>query len=384
MIGRMKKHMLIYFALCSALCAAPAQAAGIESSLFSGLPGETAPASSALADILGSSHPVFERMSEAQSESESAAESESESAALIESESESESQAQSESAAAEKAQESEAMQKAFEDNSGEMPFSLTDYRMLRDYPLGTVPKDIHILYRKLKKMTAQYDGEWSVYVQDLRTDQALVVNDKPMKSASVMKLFIMETVYDQIACGSLERTDEIVSLLHDMISNSSNEAANSLLLKLGSGEYAAGISKVNHFIKSSGFTSGTHEYNGFEDSSAVVDESHFNQLTAKDVGLLLSRVYDRGFISRSVCNEIESMMLSQATRYKIPKGIPDGVEVGNKTGEMDTVENDAAVVYGGDTDYILVVLSSDWGSKDGADANIVSLSREVYSFFEEN
>ena len=32
---------------------------------------------------------------------------------------------------------------------------------------------------------------------------------------------------------------------------------------------------------------------------------------------------------------------------------------GNKTGEMDTTENDAAIIYGKYCDYILVVLSSD-------------------------
>ena len=53
---------------------------------------------------------------------------------------------------------------------------------------------------------------------------------------------------------------------------------------------------------------------------------------------------------------------------------------GNKTGEMDTTENDAAVVYAQDCDYILVVLSSDWSSKDEAIARIASMSAMVYDF----
>jgi beta-lactamase class A len=103
---------------------------------------------------------------------------------------------------------------------------------------------------------------------------------------------------------------------------------------------------------------------------------------AKDVGLLLSRVYYRAFLSRRVCNEIEQMMLEQATRYKIPRGLPEWVECGNKSGETDTIANDAAVIYGPTTDYILVVLSNDWSDENTANEQISALSSLVYRFFE--
>jgi beta-lactamase class A len=258
--------------------------------------------------------------------------------------------------------------------------SLYDYRMLRDYPLPSLPRDLHTLYDQIKAAVAGYSGTWSVYVEDLSTRQALIVGDQPMKSASVMKLFVMAAVYEQIDNGEIERTDEVVSLLHDMISNSSNEAANRLLLLLGKGDYAKGIRAVNRYISSHGYSKDTREYNGFEDDAAIVDGSHFNQINAKDIGLLLEHVYSRSFISRNVCNEIEDMMLNQATRYKIPRGLPDDVEVANKTGEMDTVENDSALVFGGRTDFILVVLSEDWDSKNTAQEEIQDLAGMVYNY----
>ena len=99
---------------------------------------------------------------------------------------------------------------------------------------------------------------------------------------------------------------------------------------------------------------------------------------------MLGRIYRRSFISRKICNEIEQMMLDQATRYKIPRGLPEGegAQCGNKSGETDTIANDAAVVYGPTTDYILVVLSNDWSSEDTANAQIAEVSRTVYQFFE--
>jgi beta-lactamase class A len=217
-------------------------------------------------------------------------------------------------------------------------------------------------------------------VKNLNTDESFIINDRPMKSASVMKLFIMGTVYRAFEDGDLERTEEVMALMNNMISVSDNESSNQLLYMLGRGSYQAGIDKVNAFIQEYGFSDMTMEYNGFENAATVMDSSHFNQVSAKDCGKLLEDVYRRVWVSRAASNEIEQMMLNQHTRYKIPRGLPDGVLCGNKTGEMDTTENDAAIIYSENCDYILVVLSSDWSSKDTAITRIATLSGIVYEF----
>ena len=124
----------------------------------------------------------------------------------------------------------------------------------------------------------------------------------------------------------------------------------------------------------------TMEYNGFDDSATIMDPEHFNQVTAKDCGKLLEDIYRRTWVSRGISNEIEDMLLAQQTRYKIPAGLPEGVLCGNKTGEMDATENDAAIIYAKDCDYILVVLSNDWSSKDQAITRIQSVSSMVYDY----
>ncbi len=259
--------------------------------------------------------------------------------------------------------------------------TLKDAREMRDYPLPPLPTNIGDLEEKVTALTDSYSGSWSVYVKNLTTGDSFIVNDAPMKSASVMKLFIMASVYDAIDHQELERTSELVDRLSNMISYSSNEAANRLLILLGKGDLSAGVNYVNHYIQKHGYSDMTHEYNGFQDASLILDSVHFNQISAADCGLLLERVYHRDFSSRKVCNEIEDMMLKQQTRYKIPKGVPDGVLVGNKTGEMDIVENDVAVVYAPKSDYILCVFSSDWNSKDSAQIHIQEISSVVYDFF---
>ena len=76
-------------------------------------------------------------------------------------------------------------------------------------------------------------------------------------------------------------------------------------------------------------------------------------------------------------------MLNQNTRYKIPGGLPEDALVGNKTGEMSTVENDVAIVYADRSDYILCVLSQDWDSGDTAISHIQEISALVYEFFQD-
>ncbi len=257
---------------------------------------------------------------------------------------------------------------------GKLPFERRDS--------GSFPDDRTIgdLEAAVKNAIWGYEGTWSVYVKNLNTDESFLINDTPMKSASVMKLFIMGTVYTAMTDGELERTDTIVSLLNQMITFSSNEASNELLSILGNGSYAEGIAKVNTFIREHGYSEMTFEYNGFS-NPATNTGGGTNQVSAADVGQLLEDIYRRTWLTRAQSNEVEAMMLAQDTRYKIPAGLPDGVLCANKTGEMSGTENDAAIIYSDACDYILVILSSDWGSSDLAVSRIGNLSALVYDFF---
>ncbi len=262
--------------------------------------------------------------------------------------------------------------------------TIKDYYLMRDYPLPPIKMDqLTSLEGMLKEQISDYDGNWSIYLKDLATDEEFLINDVAMRSASVMKLFVLGTVYDAFESKTLERTEEVTALMSGMITASSNEDTNKLLLLLGNGSYAEGVAKVNAFIQSNGYSELTHEFNGFQDEGAILDPDHFNQVGARDLGLLLTRVYHRTFGPRSACNEVENWMLAQETRYKIPAGIPlsDSVQTGNKTGETDDTENDAAVVYTPYGDYVLVVLSNSWGDKGTAQQRIASISAKVYSYY---
>ena len=51
-------------------------------------------------------------------------------------------------------------------------------------------------------------------------------------------------------------------------------------------------------------------------------------------------------------------MGGQQVRTKIPLRLPTGVMVANKTGELDNVENDIAIVYAESSAFAIVVLTN--------------------------
>ena len=71
------------------------------------------------------------------------------------------------------------------------------------------------------------------------------------------------------------------------------------------------------------------------------------------------------------------------TGLEDPAGLPEGTLCANKTGETDTCQHDAAIVFGPEKDYILCVMSDGLeGEQEGEDAALLirDISRTVYEF----
>lgn len=96
-------------------------------------------------------------------------------------------------------------------------------------------KGLKKLEKQLRKKINGYSGTYSVYVKNLDTNEYLLINNRKMKPASVIKLFTMGAVYDQINKKKMKETSYIKSNLNSMITVSSNDGHNALLNQLGGG-----------------------------------------------------------------------------------------------------------------------------------------------------
>lgn len=243
---------------------------------------------------------------------------------------------------------------------------------------------------ELERRISGYQGTWQMYLEDLSSGASIAVNDHRGYSASVIKLYVMLAVYQRISDGALAETDAIDELLRQMITVSSNEATNALIDTLGGGDADDGFSVVNDTAQRYGFTETyIHQYLGDLDG-----DPNQKQTSAVDSGRFMAAAYRGELVSPEYSRRMLDLLLGQTRRAKIPGGVPDGVMVANKTGEIPGVENDAAIVFAtADTsaaidgsategDYVLTVMTSDVADSAAAQASIRDLSAAVWAAME--
>lgn len=244
-------------------------------------------------------------------------------------------------------------------------------------PVPAAPKEpdpsetrVAAVKQVLDTKLAQYGGTWSATYIDLESGRDVTVNDEKLVAASLVKLYIMLAVFDGIEHGTITDDVNVDALLKQMITVSSNEAANGLLSRIGNGDGKAAIATVTAIAQRYGFTSSEElrTLTGMASGNAVE-----NWTSTRDCGSFLSQVYAGTLVSK---NARMQLLLGQTRRTKIPAGVPSGVKVANKTGELAAVQNDVAIVFGTHP-YVLAVMSSDISSAV-APSQITELSRAVW------
>ena len=244
------------------------------------------------------------------------------------------------------------------------------------------------------------DGSWAVYVNDLSNNVSAyappAAAESRMQAASLIKLFIMGAVYEQYdALTASYGEDTLFGYLHPMITVSDNDAANSLVGILGGGDSSAGMGAVNAYCQA-------HGYDNTSMGRLLLQSNEFgdNYTSVVDVGRFLSDIYHTVYSSADAAggslwtsyqqsaniphaSEMLSLLSQQERRHKIPAGMPSGVQVANKTGELGDVENDAAIIYNTENgrDLVIVFMSENLTQAGSAQEAIASSARTIYDFY---
>ncbi len=139
-----------------------------------------------------------------------------------------------------------------------------------------------------------------------------------------------------------------------------------------------GAEEVAAVLVDAGCSSRTRIPRGIEDLAAARAGLN-NLVTAEDLGRVLAGVATRSLASRSACAEIEQLLSRQEHRSGIPAGLPPQAYVANKTGWVDGITHDLALVRpDAAPPYVLVVLTTvDVPEADG-EAFIADVSRTVW------
>ena len=237
-------------------------------------------------------------------------------------------------------------------------------------------------YEHIETIAREVPGVVGVYCRTLADGPPILAFNDGMSfpTASTIKTLIMATAYveDQHSPGTLRhritthRSDliggsdfmatqpdgarlSVYELIVPMITLSDNTASNYLISYFG-------MPKINAVGASLGMTH-THLERHFLDFAAIVRHND-NTTTPADMSKLLfaiasgAREGTATVTSPERCTAMIRIMLGQTDRDKIPAGLPSGIPVAHKTGELDGSRSDVAIVEPfGDSPYILILYS---------------------------
>lgn len=229
-----------------------------------------------------------------------------------------------------------------------------------EVPMSELEKNIYEIIR-------DEDGEYAVVVRTLDEKTLVHLNEDALFwSASLYKLWVMATLYQQVEGGKLEIDTELsgdIVELNEKLDIASESAELSegevsgtvedLLYEMItiSGNYPAYL--LGDTIGMSNVASLMREY-GWNDSHLGSPP----ETTAQEIADFFEKLYQGELVSEDASEEMLKLLKQQRFNDRIPAGVPENTVVAHKTGELDGYKHDAGIVYSPFGDYIIVILSN--------------------------
>lgn len=255
----------------------------------------------------------------------------------------------------------------------------------------------------IQGVLARGSGEFAAFARTMAPGPALYAVNAydPFPCASTIKVLVMTTAFyaqerkpgvlserirfdrstliggsdymQNVADGTHMRVRDLIV---PMILVSDNTAANMLIEHFG-------VRFINAVGQDAGML-GTHLARPFIDTALPVEHEP-NVTTAYDMGTLLYQIEYGAreaiptIVTPDHCRWMIRLMLRQQDRDKIPAGLPHGIPVADKDGEIDGSRNDVGIVEPfGDSPFILSILSKAVGDYDDCLSTIRSVARLTY------
>ena len=200
-------------------------------------------------------------------------------------------------------------------------------------------------------------------------DQIPVVNDfHSIVDGSPFKLVVAEDsdadMYKHIG-GRMSYRD----LAESMITVSSNFATNLIIEQLGT----KGIQQTTDALGASGM----HVLRGVEDDKAF-QQGLNNTTTARALLTLMEKIAGGAAVDKASSEEMLAMLKRQKFNDRIPAGLPPGVPVAHKTGEITRIQHDAAIVYASRPFALVILVRGLQDAKRGSEL-AADITRVLYS-----
>ncbi len=164
------------------------------------------------------------------------------------------------------------------------------------------------------------------------------------------------------------QTRTLRQLCELMITTSSNFAANLLIEKLG----VENIRAMVHALDADGM----NVLRGVEDEKAF-EKGLNNTTTARGLLQLLEAIAQGKAVDRDSSRQMIEILERQKFNEGIPAGLPAGIRVAHKTGEITKIHHDAAIVFA-PRPFVLVILVRGIADMKISAALMADITRELY------
>lgn len=275
---------------------------------------------------------------------------------------------------------------------------------------------------QIQKLVREFDGHVGIYALNLGSRQEIAIDaDAPFPTASAIKTAVMVETYHQTAEGKLSLEDvvaltdadkvggsgvlnglasgislKIRDLVHLMIVLSDNTATNMLVTRLGTARIDARL--TGYGLKATKIFRPTFRDGKPEIFPELEKEFGLGMATPREMGKLMALIADGKAVSTEASAAMLATLRRQQDRAMIPRLLPDGVQVGNKTGtdsekqpdakgRRGAIRTDAAIVTAKDLKYVIAIFTRRGADTRGGPDNAgvlagAQISRAIFDHFQ--
>ena len=184
--------------------------------------------------------------------------------------------------------------------------------------------------------------------------------------------FSIEDDSDDALYERMGQTVTVRTLVERAITTSSNLATNLLIELVSADSVQATVDRLG--------APGMRVLRGVEDLKAF-EAGLSNETTAEALATLFVALRDGRAVSPGSDAAMRDILSDQRFNEMIPAGLPEGVRVAHKTGEITAIHHDAGIVYPEATaPYVLVILTRGLADPDASAALGAEASAAVYAW----
>lgn len=217
-------------------------------------------------------------------------------------------------------------------------------------------------------------------------------NSHRMRSASMIKVFILAAAMEKAHNGELSLEESVVlnssdktggsgilsgypsgsrltlrELLKLMITESDNTAANIIIGKIG-------MAEINEYIRRSNYADTVLQRKMMDTATAAAGRENYTSVN--DLGRFFTKLYHHSCVSREHDETMLGFLKEQKDTDCFPAALP-GLTIAHKTGALPGVYDDGGIIYNGSHDAVLVIMTENCSSEFSAIEHMKEFAKEV-------